>query len=152
MNVLGKSDPLIKDALTIILERGGFINSLTDDTKEPLPGKSNQGLSPAFFQTLNDYDPQIVSDLIGSSQASIDELRQDIQTKSGPVLFDFILEDIEKSRKSLSESQSLGVIMTAMNAAWWINEKMLDWLAEKTQPTRCHRNSGGGGKRDEDAH
>jgi phosphoenolpyruvate synthase/pyruvate phosphate dikinase len=131
VNVLGKSDPLIKDALMTILEREDFINSLTDDTKEPHSGKSNQGMSPARFETLNDYDPQIVADLISSSNTSIDELRQDIQTKSGPVLFDFILEDIQKWRKSISESQSLGVIMTAMNAAWWINEKMLDWLAEK---------------------
>ena len=131
VNVLGKSDPLIKDALMTILERGDFIKSLPNDIKEPSSSKSNQGVSPAGFQTLNDYDPQIVSDLIKSSQKSIDELRRDIQTKSGSVLFDFILEDIQKLRKSISDSQSFGVIMTAMNASSWINEKMMDWLGEK---------------------
>ena len=131
IEVLGKSDPLIKDALMTVLERGDFIKSPPNDSKEPSSSNSNRAASPVGFQTLNDYDPQIVSDLIESSQASIDELGQDIQTKSGPVLFDFILEDIQKSRRSRSDSQSFGVIMTAMNASFWINEKMLDWLGEK---------------------
>jgi phosphoenolpyruvate synthase/pyruvate phosphate dikinase len=131
VNVLGKSDPLIKDALMTILERGDFIKSRPNGMKERSSCESNQGVSPAGFQTLNDYDPQIVSDLIKSSQTAIDELRRDIQTKSGSVLFDFILEDIRKLRKSRSDSQSFGVIMTAMNASSWINEKMMDWLGEK---------------------
>jgi pyruvate,water dikinase len=130
VNVLGKSDPLIRDALVTILERGDFIKSAPNDIKEPNPNKSNQGASPAGFQTLNDYDPQIVSDLIKSSQNSIDELKRDIQTKAGPALFDLILEHIRKFRKSMSDSQSFGVIMTAMNASSWINEKMLDWLGD----------------------
>ena len=131
VNVLGKSDPLIKDALMTILEREDFIKSLPNGIKEPSSSKGNQGVSPARFQTLNDYDPQIVPDLIKRSQTSIDELRRDIQTKSGSVLFDFILEDIQELRKSISDSQSFGVIMTAMNASSWINEKMMDWLGEK---------------------
>jgi phosphoenolpyruvate synthase/pyruvate phosphate dikinase len=131
VNVLGKSDLLLKDALTTILERGDFIKSLPNDIKEPSSSKSNQGVPPAGFQTLNDYDPQIVFNLIKSSQKSIDELKRDIQTKSGSVLFDFIPEDIQKFRKSISESQSFGVIMTAMNASSWINDKMMDWLGEK---------------------
>jgi phosphoenolpyruvate synthase/pyruvate phosphate dikinase len=131
VKVLGKSDPLIRDALMTILERGDFIKSLPNDTKEPRSSKSDQDVSPARFQTLNDYDPQIVSDLIESSQTSIAELRRDIQTKSGPVLFDFILEDIQKLRKSLSDPQSFGVIMTAMNASSWINKNMMDWLGEQ---------------------
>jgi pyruvate,water dikinase len=131
VNVLGKSDPLLKDALVTILERGDFIQSLQSDIEQPSPSTSNQGAPPAGFQTLNDYDPQVVSDLIKSSQDSIDELRRDIQTKSGSALFNFILEDLQKLRKSMFDSQSLGIIMTAMNASSWINEKMMDWLGER---------------------
>ena len=130
VNVLGKSDPLIRDALMSILERGDFIEALPNHAKEPDSSKSGKGAPPAGFQTLNDYDPQVVIDLIQSSQTSIDELRRDIQIKSGSVLFDFILEDIQKLRKNLSTSQSFGVIVTAMNASSWINEKMMDWLGE----------------------
>ncbi len=44
---------------------------------------------------------------------------------------DFILEDIQQLRKGLSGPQGFGVIMTAMNASSWINEKMQEWLSEK---------------------
>ncbi|WP_010502426.1 phosphoenolpyruvate synthase [Paenibacillus elgii] len=132
INVLGKNDPLIKDALTTVIERGNFIKSIPDDKKEQSYGKSNQGPAPADYQTLNDYDPTIVSDLIKRSESSIEELKHKIQTKSGADLFDFILEDIQELRKGkIADPQSFGVIMTAMNASSWINEKMMEWLGEK---------------------
>src|SRR5215813_1667681 len=131
VDVLGKSDPLIKDALMTIIERGDFIKSLPDDKKEQRPGKSNKGRSPADFQTQIEYDPAIVPDLIMRSQTSIDELRHNIQTKSGPDLIDFILEDAQQSKQRLFNPQSFGVIMTAMNASSWINENMREWLGEK---------------------
>ena len=131
LDVMGKFDPLMKDALMTIIERGDFIQSLPDDKQEKTPGKSNQGPSLADFQTLNEYDPAIVSDLIKRSETSIEELKQNIQTKSGSDVFDFILENIQQVKKSLSDRQSFGVIMTAMNASSWINEKMKEWLGEK---------------------
>ncbi len=128
---LGKSDPLIKDALTTIIERGDFIKLLPDDKKESGPDKSNKGVSLANYQTLNDYDPTIVSDLIESNQTSTEALKQNIQTKSGSDLFDFILEDIQQLKKIAFDPQSLGVLMTGINASFWINEKMNEWLGEK---------------------
>jgi pyruvate,water dikinase len=130
LNTLGKSDPLIKDALTTVIERGNFIKTLPNDKKDS-PSKSNKGVSSAGLQALNEYDSTIVSDLIKSSQTSIEELKQNIQTKSGSDLFDFILEDIHQLKKILFDPQSLGVIMAAMEASSWINEKMNKWLGEK---------------------
>jgi len=133
VNVLGKSDPIIKEALTTILERGDFIKSLPSDSyrEESGPGKSDKAVSPPNYQTLNDYDPTIVSDLIRNSQTSIEALKQNIQKKSGSDLFDFILDDIQQLKKINSDPQSFGVIMTGMNASSWINEKMKEWLGEK---------------------
>jgi len=131
VNVLGKSDPIIRDALTTILERGDFIKSLPDDKKESGPGKSDKAVSPPNYQALNDYDPTIVSDLIKTNQTSIEALKENIQTKSGSDLFDFIREDIQQLKKTNSNPQSFGVIMTGMNASSWINEKMNEWLGEK---------------------
>lgn len=127
LNVLGKFDPLINDALTTILERGDFIQSLPDE--EPSPGKSNQGASRPDYQTLKNYEPTIVFDLIKRSETFIAALKQAILAKRGPDLFDFIRKDIEELRRSIT--QSFGVIMTAMNASLWINEKMHEWLGEK---------------------
>ena len=131
IDVLGKSDPLIKDALTTVIARGDFIKPLPDDKKESGNGKSNKGASPRDYQTLNDYDPAIVTDLIRNRRTSIAVLKQNIQAKSGSGLFDFILEDLQQLKKILSDPQSFGVIMTGMNALSWINEKMNEWLDEK---------------------
>jgi pyruvate,water dikinase len=46
-------------------------------------------------------------------------------------LIDVILEYTQKLKKSLSDLQSFGVIITAMNASSRINEKMKEWLDEK---------------------
>ena len=131
LDVMGKGDPLIKDALMTIIERGDFIQSLPDDKQEKTPGKSNQGSSLTDYKTLNEYDPAIVSDLIKRSETSIEELKQTIQTKSGADLIDFILEDIPQLKKILFDPRSSGVFMTAMNASSWINEQMNKWLGEK---------------------
>ncbi|HYB01584.1 MAG TPA: phosphoenolpyruvate synthase, partial [Ktedonobacteraceae bacterium] len=76
-------------------------------------------------------DPAIVSDLIRRSETSIEELIQNIQTKSGSDLIDFISEDILQLKKGISGPQGFGVIMTGMNASSWVNEKMKEWLGEK---------------------
>jgi pyruvate,water dikinase len=131
VNVLGKSDPLIKDALTTILERGDFIPSSPNDETEPSPGTSNKGISLATFQVQLENDPTIVSDLIKESLALIKTLKHDIQAKSGVALIDFILEDRLKLQQRLSYPKSFGAIMTGMNASSWINEKMMEWLGEK---------------------
>jgi pyruvate,water dikinase len=130
VNALGKSDPLIRGALMTILERGDFIELLPDEKQEQSAEKSTQGAPAVDYQTLHDYDPTVVSDLIERSESAIEELKQNIQTKSGPDLFDLILEDIPQ-RRSISGPQSFGVIMTGMNASAWINEKMEEWLGEK---------------------
>ncbi len=127
LNAMGQHDPLIKDALTTLIERGDFIKSLPNEN----PGKNSKGASSAGSQSPIKPDPSIVSNLIKNSQTSIEELKQNIQTKSGSDLFDFILEDIQQLKKILFDPQSLGVIMAAMDASSWINEKMNEWLGEK---------------------
>lgn len=123
LNVLGGLDPLIKDALTTLIERD-FIESII----EPSPHSDSWA---ARFQTQVEDDPSIVADLIARSQASIEALKRDIRTKSGTDLLDFILESIQLSKQSLTEPRNFGAIMAGMNAAKWINEQMMAWLGEK---------------------
>lgn len=119
------SDPLIIGALKTIIERD-FIKLVPKDQTAPIPAKRNTN-NPAAFEN----DPTIVSDLIQQSQASIQALKQNIQTKSGAALFDFILEDIQELKRILFNPQSTAVFMAAMNASAWINEHMYEWLGEK---------------------
>ena len=129
LDVMGQHDPLIKDALITIIKREDFIPSSKGNTQTAT--RTSQDKSPPDFKTLKEYDPAVVSDLIKRSDTSIEELKHNIQTKTGSDLIDFILEDIQQLRKIISDPQSFGVIMTAMNASSWINAKMKEWLGEK---------------------
>jgi len=131
LNVMGQHDPLMKDALMTIIERRDFIKSLPDDKQEQSPSQSNKGMSPAGFQAPFENNPAIVADLMKRSQTSIEELKQNIQTKSGSDVCDFILEDIQQLQKILFDPQSSAVWRAAMDASSWINEKMNKWLGEK---------------------
>jgi rifampicin phosphotransferase len=123
LEILGKGDPLIRDALQTILDRGDFIPSLPDE----VPGKPPAGGAPAPIET----DPTIVTDLIERSQASIAAVKRDIRTKSGSDLFDFILEDLQELKRALVDPPSMQAIMAGMEATWRLNEQLQAWLGEK---------------------
>ncbi|CAI6085573.1 phosphoenolpyruvate synthase [Cohnella sp. JJ-181] len=126
LNTFGAYDPLIKDALMTILGRENFIKSSSSEEKEPAPGRTLPDMSSPL-----EIDPAIVSDLIARSQASIEALKRNIQTKSGSDLMDFIQEDLQELKEILFDPRSTRVFMAAMNASSWINEKMNEWLGEK---------------------
>jgi len=122
--MVGKSDPLIGDALQTIVERGDFIRSLpADEGSSAAPA----GAPPPPIET----DPAIVADLIERSQASLAAVKRDIRTKSGSALLDFILADIQELRRILFDPRSHQVFMSAMEAAWWLNDQLQTWLGEK---------------------
>ncbi len=123
LEVIGKSDPLIGDALQSIVERGDFILSLPDED----PGGAPAGGGQAPIGT----DPAIVTDLIGRNQESVAGLKRDIATISGSPLFDFILADIQELKRILFDPQSHQVFNSAMEATWWLNEQLEAWLGEK---------------------
>lgn len=130
LGVLGHSDPLIKDALHTIIERD-FIKLDSNDKSEPGPVRSHKGMSPADILEEAGNDPEIVAKLIKSSEASLSVLKHNIETKSGLDVLDCILEDMQQRRQRASDMKNLNVIMAAMHASAWINEKMNEWLGEK---------------------
>ncbi|MCW2904732.1 MAG: phosphoenolpyruvate synthase, partial [Streptosporangiaceae bacterium] len=121
---MGRSDPLIRDALQTVLDRGGFLRSLPDEGSGAAPA----GDSPAPIET----DPAVVTQLIRHSQASVATLQRKIQNLSGPALLDFILADIAELKRILFDPQSHQVIMAAMEATWWLNDHLEAWLGEKS--------------------
>lgn len=120
LNTLGKSDPLIKDALLNVMKRAEF-----SEAANGKPGPSRPGLPKS------EYDPDIVTRLIKQSEDSIAGLEQAIKTTSGTALFDFIQEDINQLRAMMFHPESMGVIISAQHAAAWLNEKMEQWLGER---------------------
>ncbi len=124
LEVMGRGDPLIRDALETILARGEIIPTLPDQGPPGPPA----GGTPAPIET----DPAIVTELIERSQASIATLQRDIRTKSGPARFDFLLAAFQEHKRVLGDPRSMQVIMAGMEATWWLNEQLEVWLGEKS--------------------
>jgi rifampicin phosphotransferase len=123
LDVMGRGDPLMRDALETVLDHDDFVPALPDASL----GKPPAGGASAPIET----DPAIVTELIERSQASIADLRRDIRTKTGPALFDFLLEAFEEHKRVLSDPLSIQAIMAGMEATWWLNDKLQEWLGEK---------------------
>jgi rifampicin phosphotransferase len=123
LEVFGRNDPLIGDALKTIVERGDFLPTLPDVG----PSAAPPGPPPAPLPPL-ETDPAIVVDLIERSEASIATLQRAIREESGPALFDFIATDIGELKRILFDPHSHQVFMSAMEATWWLNEHLESWL------------------------
>jgi len=122
MLMLGKSDPLIGDALQTIIDRD-FIRLRPDENTAQPPRAG----APAPLET----DPAIVDELIARGLASNAKLEREIQTKSGSALFDFIRTDFQELRRVIFDPRSHQAIMAGMEAAWWLNDHIEKWIGEK---------------------
>jgi pyruvate,water dikinase len=123
LEALGRSDPLIGDALETVLGRGDIVGAVPDDGS----GRPQVGAAPAPPQ----IGEEVIAQLVKRSQESIATLKAEIGAKCGPELFDFILADVQELKRILFDPQSLQVIRAAMEATWWLNEQLEAWLGEK---------------------
>ncbi|MGW5192963.1 rifamycin-inactivating phosphotransferase [Kribbella sp. NPDC004138] len=121
LDLIGRGDPLIRDALQTLLDRGDFIPTRPDERRRtPAPGR-------APIET----DPAIVTGLIERSQTSLAQLRQNLADLSGPALFDVLLGAFQEHKRILTDPLSVQAILAGMEATWWLNDHLLDWLGEK---------------------
>lgn len=122
IGTLGRSDPLMRDALQTVVDRG-FVPSLPDEAAGGPPAGAPR--SPA------EPDPAVVAELVRENQESVATLRREIQAVSGPALLDFILADLAELRRLLSDPRNMQLIMASMEATWWLNDHLEKWLGEK---------------------
>ncbi|WP_433364211.1 rifamycin-inactivating phosphotransferase [Actinoplanes sp. CA-142083] len=123
LEMIGRGDPLIRDALETVLDRG-FIREIPPDTTPRQGIPANPG-KPA------DPDPAIVAQLIERSQTSLAALKREIAGKTGPALFDYLVEAFEEHKRVLTDPLSMQAIMAGMEATWWLNDHLQEWLGEK---------------------
>ncbi|MGW9435136.1 rifamycin-inactivating phosphotransferase [Streptomyces sp. NPDC055607] len=125
LDVVGKGDPLIRDALETVLDRDDFPLPLPDAAPAAPAGPGTPAPAPV------EADPAIVTALVERSRTSVAALERDIRTKTGPELFDFLLEAFEEHKRVLSDPLSFRALMAGMEATWWLNDKLEEWLGEK---------------------
>ncbi|GLY93813.1 rifamycin-inactivating phosphotransferase [Actinoplanes sp. NBRC 103695] len=118
-----RSDPLIGDALRTVVEREGFLPAP--------PGDGPAWTAPGSGPDPLEADPDVVDALIEQYRESMATLRREIRTRSGKALLDFIRADLQELKRLQFDPRSMRVIMSGMEAAWWLNDHMLEWLGEK---------------------
>ncbi|MGN6378670.1 MAG: rifamycin-inactivating phosphotransferase [Gaiellales bacterium] len=123
LDVFGRGDPLMRDALETVLSRDGALPAAAGAA----PAAPPSGPPPPEIET----DPSIVADLIEHSRASIDALRREIRGRSGTALIDFTIGDFAELKRILSDPRSHQAIMAGMAALQWLNEQLDTWLGEK---------------------
>jgi pyruvate,water dikinase len=128
LDLVGRSDPLTRDALQTVLDRDGFIASAPDGAPTGPPA----GRAPAPAPAPIDTDPAIVTALIEQSEASLAALDRDIRALSGPALFDFMLAAFEDDKRLLFDPTSMQVIMAGMESTWWLDDRLQEWLGERS--------------------
>jgi pyruvate,water dikinase len=122
LEMAGRSDPLMRDALETVLQRGDVVPPDAD-----APAWSPPAAGPDPIET----DPAIVSELIERTQTSIATAEREIAMLSGPALLDFIRDDMQELRRVLFDSRSHQAIMAGMEATWWLNDQLEAWLGER---------------------
>jgi len=128
LELFGKGDPLLRDALESVIQRDDFL---------PAPPEGAGAAPAAALPTAAsppepiEPDPGRVTELIAETQESLAHLRHDIHSRSGPKLFEFILADLQELRRLLMDPRSHQTFMAAIDAAWWLNEQLEDWLGER---------------------
>ncbi|GAB2562797.1 rifamycin-inactivating phosphotransferase [Kribbella endophytica] len=124
LDLVEKGDPLIRDALETVLDRG-FLPTLPD----PAPAEGGPPVRGAIAPLEN--DPAVVTELVERSVTALGVLRDGIAGKTGPALFDYLLEAIAEHKRLLGDPLSMQAIMASHEATWWLNDKLGEWLGEK---------------------
>lgn len=121
--VMGRSDPLMTDALRTVLDRGAV--ALGEDAATPAPVHGAPTTEPL------DPDPALVAELVAEVRASVADADRRISGRVGPELFAAVRADVPELRARLNNPRSTRVFTTAMDAAYWIDEHLGEWLGER---------------------
>lgn len=131
LDLIGRGDPLVRDALETVLDRDDFIPLRPDPDPDPGLGANGPPTIGVAPPAPVGTGPAVITELVERSRASVAALERDVRTKTGPALFDFLSEAFEEHRRVLSDPLSLQVITAGMEATWWLNDRLLEWLGEK---------------------
>ncbi|MDL5158251.1 phosphoenolpyruvate synthase [Actinomycetospora termitidis] len=119
LDMWGRGDPLVRDALETVLARDELRPTSDDRRGTPPPAPE-----------MIDADPALVAELIAAAEASVAGTARAIRSHHGEDLFAFVAEDFVELRRLLFDPRSHQVFMTAMDAALWLDEHVGEWLGE----------------------
>ncbi|MCF7547411.1 phosphoenolpyruvate synthase [Pseudonocardia sp. WMMC193] len=122
LSVMGTSDPLMRDALETVLDRG-FI-PLDEEDGAAVPPVLGGGPPPIAA------DPALVQELIAGTRASLAATAKGLAGLTGTALVEFVEADFAELRRVLHDPRSARAFLSGMDAATWLDEHMREWLGE----------------------
>ncbi|PST82426.1 phosphoenolpyruvate synthase [Pedobacter yulinensis] len=126
INALGQSDPLLRDALQHLVSRNYI--ALVPDEADKIPRVLSSAGTRKMF---NDEDTTLIKQVVKEREAEIATLNREIAEKSGAAVFESIRQDMARLKTFLFDAGKLGIIMSAIDAAVWLNKHIQEWLGEK---------------------
>ncbi len=122
MQGLGR-DPLISSVIRMLLARN-FLGLRPDAEPEAAAARQDSA------EPTEEHDPGVVAELIESSRRATEVAAQALSSLSGSALFDFLENDIAALKQQLRDPKSTKALMAGINASWWLNDHLSQWLGE----------------------
>ncbi|MGY5776463.1 phosphoenolpyruvate synthase [Rhizobium sp. LEGMi135b] len=122
-------DPLIRSAADNLLERG-FVATLPEQEASASAPAPEAVREKHTTTSAANPDPVIVDKLIAQSERAVDEVRRNLAAKSGNALFEAIADDLAALKRQLTAPQSTQALMAGIEAMWWLNDHIAEWLGE----------------------
>lgn len=120
LETFGKGDPLVRDALETVLARTDFLS----------PPIVTPGTPPPAPPPLEAHESQVPA-LIEKTRQSLQLVATELAKRSGVDAFDFIIADLAELKRVLADPLGVRTFMSGMEAAWWLNAHLEEWLGEK---------------------
>ncbi|MGB5901644.1 MAG: phosphoenolpyruvate synthase [Xanthobacteraceae bacterium] len=129
LNMLNR-DPLIRSAVEDLLARS-FLTSQAAQQESTSPAVGEPVRATEANPPPDAPDPAIVRELISRSEVAVEEAGRKLDSRSGKALFDFIADDLAALKQQLMDPQSMQAVMAGINATWWLNDRLGEWIGDK---------------------
>jgi len=133
ITAMGKSDPLVDNALKSLVKRKVFMKSLPHGKRVFSMGSGyfTWTLPLQFIKIYRSNDAAILPTLMSRNEEKTRALQQRLADLSGEELFAGIIEAHRQVKEDMYDPQGMAAIYVGVYAVSWINKKMEKWLGDK---------------------
>lgn len=121
-------DPLIHSAVEQLVSRDYV--ALSDQPVPVAAAAEPVARGPAPANDAAYPDPAIVSRLICESELALETAKRRVTGLTGRDLLEAIGDDLSALKQQLSDPRGRTALMAGINATWWLQDHLREWLAE----------------------
>lgn len=119
LTVMGRSDPLMRDALETVIGTG-FV---------PAPAAADP-VPRAAAGAVEAPDASELPDIMERIRRSLEEIHHRADKTTGPAVAELLRTDLAEGLLELRDPRSRAAVRAGFEATWWLNDHLQDWLGE----------------------